>query len=72
MPVLLMHGYSTMVLVLEALKYQMEFVWQSVEFILLIVKLLQPDLMELLVILILMDYLQLQTLKVVTLLHFMM
>ena len=72
MPVLPMLGYSTMVLVLEALKYLMEFVWQLVEFILLIVKLPQPDLMELLVILILMDYLSLQTLKVETLLRFMM
>ena len=67
-----MPGYSTMVLVLEALKYQMEFVWQLVEFTLLILKSRLLDLLELPQVLILMDYLPLQTLKVVTLLHFMM
>ena len=71
-PVLLMPGYSTMVLVLEALWFLMEFVWQSVEFILLIVKLLLIDLMVLRLILISMDYLLLQILKVETLLLFMM
>jgi hypothetical protein len=68
----LMHGYSTMVLVLEALKYQMEFVWQLVMYKLLILKLPQIDLMVLRRILILMGYLPLQILKVETLLHFMM
>jgi hypothetical protein len=43
-----------------------------VEYKLLIVKLPQLDLLELPQVLILMDYLLLQTLKVVTLLHFMM